>query len=862
MNEQFSRAEINDIDESIAIEFKEINPSDFEGYDVKNNTKTILNVSDSGYIYDSLKDTIDLEEKNTAVINAAVGQGKSYAVIKLAQEYYKSTEVGYKVFIVVPFKDLIDQYSSKLIEDGIPKERILDYRELGQDSRRDLNAPFFHLITINSLLGNYGENAVSQSRLKRNYLNNLKNHCRRNGYKAIFFIDEVHDSIKNFKEIFILNLIKWRPVAHKVFVSSATFNETSKIVIKYLAELTDYKLELIESTRSRIENKTSRLHLFYENQYQYKSDNNKIIALIDSELKKGKKPQILTSTKRTARSFFNAKSPISELIKSYGFDLNLCVGDSKSKFNSEKCNIGTAFKTGRSIEDENTAYFIFMPGFLDKVSIFFDGINSIIQSLARPRVSCDIYIILPFPDKLIKSITPENNYLKHLKQIRGKNFYNNGYELDYHNINEQDNLIEEFYNRQKQNFDEETSFLENTDRTNKPRIEFPPLEIFSLEYAEKYLAYEFEIFGSDIPAYITWASFNNQFYNCKLKSICYSNFVNFNKGKVQEELEEFYYGNYGLNSSFFTLNSDIYCYEEFRNKLFENLVYYTDEKGVSKKQTNNLKGSFNRQILAFIQRKKTSINWYFRDMFYSNSSSLEGLRDYEFSLEDYVRASISVSINTDYKFLDDKQTELKFLYSQLYEVKGFFKDKLVFIDVNGKHFMLLDNAIYKYKLIREEIYSKLYNTILALKEKDDNLKMFSFFQKLDGSDVEKTTKRIYSFFRKIFYAFEDVDARINSKQFPDEDKGKTIKREFEFDNEASLNLIYEPEDAWLYQSTNQIKERWMIESESGTYLPYKGYKDVEWGFNPPKDKFDISLVINSSANIEDDADITEIDEEE
>ena len=251
------------IDLEIPFEFKEINPSDFQGYEVEE--KIIIEPDGNGFIYNSLNEVFDFDTNNTLVINAAVGQGKSFAVNKFAKEYYVG-QGNYKVFIVVPFISLIAQYYNKLLELEIPENEIIDYQKLKE--YEDKNSPTFHLITINSLLGNFGENAISQSEIKKEYLNGLVSHCKAKHFKAVFFIDEVHDSIKNFKELFVLNLLKWKDITHKVVVSSATYNETSKVVIKYLSELTNHKIRIIESKRKVNEETVSNLNLMFLQQVQ------------------------------------------------------------------------------------------------------------------------------------------------------------------------------------------------------------------------------------------------------------------------------------------------------------------------------------------------------------------------------------------------------------------------------------------------------------------------------------------------------------------------------------------------------------------------------------------------------------------
>ena len=82
----------------IPIEFKEINPSDFDSnfYDVSE--KEIVTPNNDGFISDELQNKLlpDLYNKNTVVINAGVGQGKSYSVIRLIETYFKDDINNFK----------------------------------------------------------------------------------------------------------------------------------------------------------------------------------------------------------------------------------------------------------------------------------------------------------------------------------------------------------------------------------------------------------------------------------------------------------------------------------------------------------------------------------------------------------------------------------------------------------------------------------------------------------------------------------------------------------------------------------------------------------------------------------------------
>ncbi len=251
------------------IEFKEINPDDFPNFEV--GEKIIISPDERGFISEALLDKINIEDKNTTVINAGVGNGKTYSVIELVKKYYDLDE--YLIFIASPFVSLVEQYYNDIIDKGIAEENVFRYEILGNEDPGDYTRQKIHIVTANCLLGNPGEEAFINSEIKREYLNSLSNYCRETNKKVVFIYDEIHDTIHNFKEKYIFNLWKWKNLIHKNFIISATYNEASKIVIEYLAELTDNKIQIIEAQRIRLPEKQSELFLHYNTAHFYKNNN-------------------------------------------------------------------------------------------------------------------------------------------------------------------------------------------------------------------------------------------------------------------------------------------------------------------------------------------------------------------------------------------------------------------------------------------------------------------------------------------------------------------------------------------------------------------------------------------------------------
>ena len=85
------------------IEFKQINPEDFPQFEVSE--KSIISPNSQGYIKDALNEKLRLGDKNTVVINAGVGQGKTHAIIDIVKQYYEREE--FVIFIASPFDYLL-----------------------------------------------------------------------------------------------------------------------------------------------------------------------------------------------------------------------------------------------------------------------------------------------------------------------------------------------------------------------------------------------------------------------------------------------------------------------------------------------------------------------------------------------------------------------------------------------------------------------------------------------------------------------------------------------------------------------------------------------------------------------------------
>ncbi|WP_091309654.1 DEAD/DEAH box helicase family protein [Flavobacterium terrigena] len=672
------------------IEFKEINPEDFPFFQV--DEKTIIEPDNRGYIDKQLQSNIKLGDKNTVVINAAVGQGKTYSIIEIAKRYYLDRSQEYLVFIASPFVSLVEQYCNDIVCEQIPKEKIYRYESIGQESISYIDKKI-HIITVNGLLGNPGEDAFINSQAKRKYLNDLAKHCNDKNKKVVFIYDEIHDAIHNFKEEFIFNLWKWKSVIHKNFIISATFNEASKIVIEYLAELTDKKIQIIESKRNRIPKNQSALYLHYNPAKYFRHDNEQIRAVVEDVLERGKQVDILSYSKNLADDIVNPKNDgIGRELYKYYTKIQNCTSDLNSnqrigkldvanRFSKTDCNVGTNFKTGVSITKSNHAFIIIMPQrgegmpFKNLNGIFSNGIISVIQALARQRKKGgEIHIILPPPESFDYLTLPFNDELK----LEFAKFYEIIKDhsvtkelVKYIPLNNQNEILKEFYEEEyKGNLLNEIEEVENSERNNLVRLIFPEFKLFQLDYGEDYLANNFKFFGKDLSAYITYCAITNQFINCNLKGVTYKPIIVFKENKIQKRLQHFYkmYMDADTYQMLYRNNSDLGFYFEFRNNLFKNYrlkLNVNDDKYDTIKEYKNR--NFEVQLIGFIQRILYPN--------YSFSASSRGFRDYEFSRKDYFLFSIAHAERLDLdEFTSDEYTSKRI---NAFRTLNYFRNKMI-----------------------------------------------------------------------------------------------------------------------------------------------------------------------------------------
>lgn len=738
--------------EGFPIEFKKINPEDFPGFEIENdNKKVIIEPNDGGYISDAFQAEIDLRSKNTVVVNAAVGQGKSTAIIRTIGKYYHE-HPDTLIIVATPFVSLVEQYCDDIhLETEIPKEHIYNYSRLGKDWQRSYKTKRVQVVTVNTLLGNPGDDAFINSERKREYLSDLLKRCLDYNLKVVFIYDEIHDAIQNFKQELIFSLWKWRNVIIKNYILSATYNEASKVVIKYLAELTNKKIQIIETKRVAKPDKQSKLFLHYSPAYHFSNTTPEIVNVITKLVKSGKDVDILSYSKILAESIINDDKGVGKVLKDAYVNIKNCTSDLNDNqrpideppqniYDKTMCNIGTNFKTGVSIRKENHAYVIILPprhtrnGFKKKLGIFSGGINSIIQEIARQRTQGEIHIILPLPDKFNFETLKRAEFTP-IQIAEFKNFYNkvsyykldNGKEVEYLALNEQDFHIHRFYSEELvKNVSEEISHINSIQesRTNLPMLIFPDYETYKLRRGEEYLATKFKFYGEDIASYVTYSAITNQFVNCRLQKIKHKTILTFKENFICFGLKvawDKYFGKQYFQGYLSYMNFPL-AYTKFRNELFSNydLKFKREESNTKETITPYQNNKFEEQLLRFIAYK------YFGQSYYRAYEFHNGYSDIPYTRSMYLLDCLSV-MNIGNEIIPSSENNRDI--NKLYQILGYFRNKLI------SEIKEYSSSKHEYNYLKTTPPNEFYN--------EDDIKLFEEFTSLIKED--HVLDKIYNF---------------------------------------------------------------------------------------------------------------------
>ncbi|MFK7059514.1 DEAD/DEAH box helicase family protein [Flavobacterium oreochromis] len=571
---------------NVPVEYKKINVEDFDS-NYYNSTKEFISPNpETGYISEELMPILirDLDVKNTTVINAGTGQGKSKCIIDLVQEYKNKSE--YIIVFALPFNSLIQQYYNQC-KDFIEEKKIfslldIDENELLADfnytnlfgavddekvinQSKPLNYKI-HILTVNAFLRNPGDDYVFQAGRRKRYFDKLHRYCEENNKKLILIFDEVHDSIKNFKEEYIYNLWNFKNIIYKSYVVSATFNEASKEVIKYLSEFTNKSINIIESERIIIPNKQGNLHLIINQSKKSFLKNEILNDVIRQTIQEDKSLDIIVYAKSQVEYLENNK--YLEEISSGNYNYCYSVGFSSKnykKYIDGRINVGTNFYTGINIEDDNHTLILVLPKRINQNNdsskgIFSNGINSFLQAIARQRNKGDIYIIISEPFGLNSKSLPFDNEVKN-QIIKIFDEYRNFKSINYSDINSQSFLLDKTYKRLIDNVKKAKENIDNSDRMGMNTLSYPSKEQFILSKGEKFLTSKY--FDGDLSTIVFYLAITNQFSNCKLTSIYYNKSIQFTSENLDLEI--------AVSFNDFILQDAI--------DDIENLFYYPDGDG-------------------------------------------------------------------------------------------------------------------------------------------------------------------------------------------------------------------------------------------------------------------------------------------
>ncbi len=515
----------------------------------------LVNPDEDGYHTDDILRIVNSGKREYLnIINIGVGQGKTTAIYKLIRQYF---DQGYKIIVASPFHTLVEKDYAAVTNGNasvgikpIPRSQVFNFSKLKKyrykTDHEELAKRDVHIMTINMLLGNAGQENLKQSLNKRNYLRILQEVWRKHGHRVVIIMDEIHESIHNFRPDLIYNLHAWTGMVHQVFFVTATLTEPVKFVAYHTSLLTYFNIRVIEADRIRFpDHRMSNLDIYITSQrydQNKKYEVNELDFIFDYMHKHGISiVHILSYSKKLAK---NLKTNFDKR----GKECRLIIRADKTTetFDPTVSTIGTTMKTGVDISDPAQLYIIILPSnpWISETvkginGIFSDGIPSIVQAIARMRNGGRILIVTPRPRKLMKDSS--SKYLDstlpiHLKSIEdAPNF----------DRNELGILSAYWYKEWSRVKKWETLYKKYSEEfPNLPRLQYPSFEDFVISDGQNYLTNYAEQYGKHIIPYFIWAAMNDQFQNCRLDTIFFkhSEFHKFeiDSGNIVGSIQNFY----------------------------------------------------------------------------------------------------------------------------------------------------------------------------------------------------------------------------------------------------------------------------------------------------------------------------------
>lgn len=471
-----------------------------DGYSVNH---TLLNLEKGKYL-----DKVDVinskEYPTTTILNIQAGKGKSTVIYDLVEQYVKA---GKTVIVASPYRKLVDKDYAHLSERKLNVSHYQKTLESNFTKYAEIPDYDVHIMTINCLLQNPGEDAFDQCAAKKDYLNFILESIKRSKKKCVLIFDEIHAGINNFNKRYSPNLYVWKGIVDYCFLSSATFTSATYPVIKLIAGLTNKKISVVEGHRIQ-DTAKSELH-FYITDRRYSGNNIEPILYLKEILTmhQGENVNVLTGTKSIAENLVKYSQTNVEFGEVFNsFDFNLVIGNTNSSFNDNGSNLGTTFSTGINLIDSQSTMVIIIPSIYQYGSygIFSDGYNSIIQAIARVRHSGKIYVILPKPNVLLANSAD----LASLKSVPTDN--------EHFDQNQSFDILVRNYLHRKQ----EREFALTTLKQSVIGFKSETLEEYLLG-SNNLIVKNYYSFGKQLSPYLLWAALNNQFVNASLSTITF-----------------------------------------------------------------------------------------------------------------------------------------------------------------------------------------------------------------------------------------------------------------------------------------------------------------------------------------------------
>ncbi|AWM14213.1 hypothetical protein DI487_10350 [Flavobacterium sediminis] len=787
---------------NVPVEYKKINVEDFDSNYYNSTKECISPNAETGYISEELMPILirDLDVKNTTVINAGTGQGKSKCIIDIVSEY--SNKEDYIVVFALPYNNLIEQYYNdckSVIDENkifsllnIDKSKPATEFVFGAINDEEIinnskNKQFkIHILTVYALLENPGDDALFQSNKRKKYFNDLIKYCETHNKKIVLIFDELHDSIHTFKEEYIFNLWRFKNVIYKNYVISATFNESSKEIIKYLSEFTTNNIHIIESERVIIPEKQGSLHLILHQENNDITENNELKKLFRKLLHENKKFDVIVYS----------KSQLKKMQKNNYFNvidrkiLNFCYNDIFNpnfvrKYNKSKINIGTNFSTGINITKENHSLFILLPPrtnikYFNNKGVFTSGYVSILQAIARLRVKGDIYIVMSEPLEVLENSLPsfiENKTI--IKNIFQK--YQTLGSVEYSDINNQNLQLNDAYIQHTYNIRKAKKNIEKVERKGFNTLNYLRKEQFVLKKGEKYLNSTF--FNGDLSTYVFFTAVTNQFSNCKLKSIYYNPDIYFESESLIEGIR--YHYNITANSA-------------FNNNLAQtNLMAYSGHQFFATFNSflNKRKVYLDKVLIDSVKIKELKMHYLINVLTYGEFVFEESTRDYRKLIKSiYFKSCLNqvLNLSSTGATISFENEQLNFYYNQYKnwnELLEVINEEII----NQKSKNLLNtkaSSLFIQKFNELDMLNKLKRLI-----NEDiviNLDLFPFYDTFKRfNNSLKAGQYFYELLIEIFFKVNEKKSQklINGKKVLHYRIEESFSKE-KFQNEFYVNMLF------------------------------------------------------------------------